>query len=103
MSDTKKSVTRQDIAAHICQATAMSTKDANAVLDHVVEAISESLRKGDDVMISGFGKFVVKDKDSRMGRNPKTGEAVSIPARRVMKFKPSDLLKNSLNSNMFNK
>src|SRR5690242_4679970 len=99
MADTEKtSVTRVVLAEKVAAAHPdMTTKDATKIVDSVLDTIKEALSKGNEVMISGFGKFVVLDKKERMGRNPQTGEAVKIEARKVLKFRPSDVLKEFIN------
>ena len=62
-------------------------KDATAAIDELFESMKEALAKGERVQIAGFGSFSVKERQARMGRNPRTGEAVEIPARKVVKFK----------------
>jgi integration host factor subunit alpha len=67
-------------------------------LESVFEIIKDELDKGKAVKISGFGKWTVKSKKKRNGRNPQTGEALTIDARKVITFKPSNVLKNAVNS-----
>jgi integration host factor subunit alpha len=62
-------------------------------VDHIFETISEALEKGEDVKISGFGNFKVRQKHARKGRNPKTGEQIEISGRRVVKFRASNKLR----------
>lgn len=69
-----------------------SKKEAREIVEAVLETIKTTLEQGEDVRLSGFGKFVIRSKRSRVGRNPKTGEAVEITARRVLTFKPSTIL-----------
>lgn len=90
-------VTRTTLANSISLKTAMNAKDSGAVIDTIIDAMRDCLAKGEDVLISGFGKFVVVEKKARSGRNPQTGDPVAISARKVLKFRPSDILKNSLN------
>jgi DNA-binding protein HU-beta len=71
-------------------------KDADGVVALVFVSISKSLKKGDDVAISGFGSFVVKAKAARMGVNPKTGEKIHIAAKKVAKFRPAKALKDMI-------
>ena len=66
-------------------------------VETVFDTIKETLEKGEKIKISGFGNFVVRDKNARAGRNPQTGEEITISARRVLTFKPSQVLKNALN------
>ena len=95
-------VTRACIAEEIAGAVpSLSGKESQRVVDSILRGIRDSLVKGDEVKISGFGKFVLKVKAPRKGRNPKTGEAIMISGRRVMKFRPSDVLRDELNGNLF--
>jgi len=93
-----QNITRNDIQKRILeQISGMTTKEASAVVDSIIDTMRETLAKGEEVKISSFGKFVVKSKKARVGRNPQTGKPVDISARRVLKFKPSDVLKERLN------
>jgi integration host factor subunit alpha len=74
-----------------------SKKESAEVVESVFETMKETLARGDRVKISGFGNFVVREKKRRIGRNPQTGEPIPISARRVLTFKPSQVLKNILN------
>lgn len=67
------------------------------VIEQILEIIKRSLESGDDVMISNFGKFHVADKVKRKGRNPATGESITLPARRVITFKASKNLRDKIN------
>src|SRR5882757_5423131 len=71
--------------------------DAERVVDGVLDTITEALKQGDRVNISGFGTFAVSIRDARTGRNPQTGESIEISASRSAKFKPGKQLKDSLN------
>ncbi len=74
------------------------TKGESAqIIETLFELMKESLEQGDDVLISGFGKFSVKEKHQRTGRNPQTGEAVTLPPRTVVTFKCSGILKEKIN------
>jgi integration host factor subunit alpha len=75
-----------------------SKKEAADIVETVFDMIKETLEKGEKIKISGFGNFLVRDKNARVGRNPQTGEEITISARRVLTFKPSQVLKNALNS-----
>ena len=86
-------VTRADLANAVHRETGLPRRDAAALVDMPIEAIAERLSAGETVMISGFGSFRVRDKRAREGRNPKTGEPAPIPARRVVTFRPSQVLK----------
>jgi integration host factor subunit alpha len=74
-----------------------SKKESAEVVEAVFETMKDTLADGDKVKISGFGNFVVREKKERVGRNPQTGEPIPISARRVLTFKPSQVLKNILN------
>jgi integration host factor subunit alpha len=74
-----------------------SKKESAEVVEAVFETMKATLAEGDKVKISGFGNFVVREKKQRIGRNPQTGEPIPISARRVLTFKPSQVLKNILN------
>jgi integration host factor subunit alpha len=74
-----------------------SKKEVSELVDMVFEVMKDTLQGGDKVKVSGFGNFVVKAKNKRVGRNPKTGDEITISARRVLSFKPSQVLKKSLN------
>ena len=75
----------------------MTKKDAEVALKAVIDAISDAVASGDKVQVSGFGSFDVKTRDARMGRNPKTGEAVEIAASKRVVFTAAQALKDKLN------
>jgi integration host factor subunit alpha len=75
----------------------LSKKRAREIIDTLFEIIKEAMTKGDDVLISGFGKFQVKFKWARSGRNPRTGERIILRSRRVVTFHPSPKLRERLN------
>ena len=92
------SITKSSLAEAVSEAVpGLDLKQASAVVNSIVDTIKLGLAKGDEVLISGFGKFVVLEKRARPGRNPRTGQSVNIEARKVTKFRPSDVLKNVLN------
>jgi len=72
-------------------------KEAKEILEMILEEVKNSLEAGKEVKISGFGKWTVKEKRSRPGRNPHTGQKIEITARRVVTFHPSDKLRDSVN------
>lgn len=74
-----------------------SKKESAELVELVFETMKETLESGDKIKISGFGNFVVREKRKRIGRNPQTGDEITISARRVLTFKPSQVLKNALN------
>jgi integration host factor subunit alpha len=76
----------------------VSRREAAALVNEVFGLVKEALARGDRVLVTGFGRFDTLDKHERKGRNPQTGEPVVIEARRVVRFKSSDLLKNEVAS-----
>jgi integration host factor subunit alpha len=74
-----------------------SKKEAAEIVESVFNTIKETLEKGEKIKISGFGNFVLRDKRQRQGRNPQTGDPITITERRVLSFKASQLLKMALN------
>jgi integration host factor subunit alpha len=74
-----------------------SKKEAADLVDLIFELMKETLGRGETIKISGFGNFVLRDKRERQGRNPQTGDPIVISSRRVLTFKPSQLLKQELN------
>ena len=90
-------MTKADIVERIYEKVGFSKKEASEVVESIFEIIKARLEHGDKVKISGFGNFVVRDKNARAGRNPQTGQEITISARRVLTFKPSQVLKNALN------
>lgn len=95
-----KTVTRADLCEAVYQRVGLSRTESAALVEAVLEEISESLVRGENVKLSSFGSFVVREKNERIGRNPKTGEEVPISPRRVMVFKPSNVLKHKINDKM---
>ena len=87
-----------DIARRIHQEAEISEEEAAALLNWVLELFKSTLQKGEPIAIHEFGKFTVRSKLPRTGRNPRTGEAVIIPSRRVVSFRPSLLLRAAVTS-----
>ena len=75
-----------------------SKKESAEIVETVFETIKSTLEQGEKIKISGFGNFVVRPKQERTGRNPQTGEEIKIAPRRVLTFKPSQVLKNAINA-----
>lgn len=90
------SMTKADIVERIYKEAGFSKKEAAELVDLVFKVIKDTLSKGEKVKISGFGNFSIRDKATRVGRNPQTGEAMNISARRVLTFKPSQILKEDI-------
>jgi integration host factor subunit alpha len=91
------SMTKADIVETIYERVGFSKKESAELVETVFEIIKETLAVGEKVKISGFGDFVVREKNARKGRNPQTGQEIRLDARRVLTFKPSLVLKNILN------
>jgi integration host factor subunit alpha len=92
-----KTVTRLDVAEAIYTEIGLSRKDSNDILDMIVDEIVNELGQGKDVKLSSFGTFSLRDKKSRIGRNPKTGVEAVISSRRVISFKPSQTMRKVIN------
>ena len=93
-------MTKADIVEKIHTTTGLSKKDSTVMMESVFAIMKETLEAGEAVKISGFGVFEPKQKNARRGRNPQTGEAITIEARKVLTFKPSALLKQAINDNV---
>ncbi len=90
-------MTKADIVETIYEKIGFSKKESADIVELVFDTIKETLEKGEKIKISGFGNFVVRAKRPRIGRNPQTGEEIEISARRVLTFRPSQVLKAALN------
>jgi integration host factor subunit beta len=90
-------MTKADLVEQVAKETDMTKKDAEQLVEVVFESIIGALNKGDKIELRGFGSFRVRERNARKGRNPKTGETVSIPAKRVAYFKPGKELKDIVN------
>src|SRR5213082_2261246 len=88
-------MTKADLVNDVSNAAELTKKDAERLVEIVFESIIDSLNRGEKIELRGFGSFRVRERGSRRGRNPKTGAAVNIPAKRVPYFKPA---RNSRNS-----
>ena len=90
-------LTKVDLINQVYTSNPKMTKaHAREAIETILSIIKSSLENGDDVLLSGFGKFNVKAKSARKGRNPKTGQAVMLEARKVVTFKPSGLLREKV-------
>ena len=87
---------KTELIAAVAEKAGLTKKDAERVVNATVEAITESLVKGDKVSVSGFGIFEVKTREARVGRNPRTKETIQLPATRLPAFKASKTLKDSV-------
>ena len=90
-------MTKADIVETIYERVGFSKKESAELVETVFEVIKDALVSGEKVKFSGFGNFVVREKNARKGRTPQTGEEIQLDARRVLTFKPSLVLKNILN------
>ncbi len=89
-------LTKQDVVGNIADTTGLSKKDANAALDAVLSCIRDALAGGDSVGLIGFGTYEVKTRAAREGRNPQTGDPISIPEKNVPTFKPGKQLREAV-------
>ena len=89
-----KTLTRMDLSEAVFREVGLSRNDAAQLVESVLTHISDALVRGEQVKISSFGTFSVRDKAARVGRNPKTGQEVPISPRRVLTFRPSHLMKD---------
>ena len=90
-------VTKADIVEKVYDKIGFSKKESSEYVEMVFDSLKDVLIKGEKVKISGFGNFIVREKGSRIGRNPQTGEQITIAARRVLTFRHSQVLKAILN------
>ncbi len=91
-------MTKADLVESVAKEAEMTKKDAEQLVEIVFDSIVSTLNKGEKIELRGFGSFRVRHRNARKGRNPKTGEAVSIPAKRVAYFKPGKDLKELINA-----
>jgi integration host factor subunit alpha len=92
-----KTLTRADLTEVVHRDIGLSRTESADMVNSVLDLIAESLTQGSSVKLSSFGTFMVRSKRARMGRNPKTGEEVPITPRRVLVFRPSQVMKNIIN------
>ena len=92
-----RTVTRVNLAEAVYKRVGLSRKESATLVEMVLNEMTDSLAHGETVKLSSFGSFVVRDKGERIGRNPKTGVEVPIMQRRVLVFKPSNVLKAHMN------
>jgi len=90
-------MTKIDIVDNICEKVSFSKKEVAKIVETVFDMIKETLQREDKILVSGFGNFVIRNKRARRGRNPQTGDDIEITPRRILTFKPSEVLKASLN------
>ena len=90
-------MTKADLVEEVSRAVEVGRKDSEVIVETVFESIVKALRQADKIEIRGFGSFRTRQRNPRVGRNPKTGEQVQVPAKRVPYFKPSKELKDLVN------
>lgn len=93
----QRTVTRVDLAEAVYRCVGLSRKESAILVQSVLDELADALMGGESVKLSSFGRFIVRAKSERIGRNPKTGIEVPITQRRVMVFKPSNVLKARIN------
>lgn len=91
-------MTKAELVNRVSKRTELNKRDAEVMVQTVLDSIIESLQGGDKVELRGFGSFRLRERASRIGRNPKTGEKVNVPSKRVPYFKPGKDLKLLINS-----
>jgi integration host factor subunit alpha len=90
-------MTKADIVEKICQETYFTKKESAEFVECFFDIVKSTLEAGEKIKIAGFGNFEVQQKAARLGRNPQTGAAIEVTPRRVLSFKPSQVLKKSIN------
>jgi integration host factor subunit alpha len=95
-----QTVTRADLCEAVYQKIGLSRTESSKLVESVLDEICDAVARGENVKLSSFGSFVVRDKGERIGRNPKTGVEVPIEPRRVMVFKPSNVMKARINGQL---
>lgn len=95
-----RTVTRADLTEAVYQEVGLSRNESAELVESILGQISDTVVRGENVKISSFGSFVVRHKGGRIGRNPKTGEEVPIAPRRVLVFRPSQVMKEHINASL---
>ena len=95
-----RTLTRADLSEAVYHAVGLSRNESAEFVEAVLAEVSESLVKGENIKVSSFGSFLVRHKGGRIGRNPKTGEEVPIAPRRVLSFRPSQVMKAKVNDTL---
>jgi integration host factor subunit beta len=95
----EENMTKADLVEKVANEADMTKKDAEQLVEIIFDSITETLNRGEKIELRGFGSFRVRERNSRKGRNPKTGSSVDIPAKRVAYFKPGKELKELINQN----
>ena len=103
MKDSGKTLTRADLAEAVFQKVGLPRNESSELVESVIREMIACLEKGENVKLSSFGSFGVRDKRERVGRNPKTGEVVPITPRRVLVFRASNIMKERINAGLTKK
>jgi integration host factor subunit alpha len=90
-------MTKADLVSAISEQANLPKSAASEIFEELLGILKDTLESGEEVKISGFGNFVVKEKQERRGRNPQTGEEITIDSRKILTFRPSAMLKSRLN------
>ena len=90
-------MTKAELIEEVSRVVEMTRKDSEVIVEAIFDSVVRALRGGDKIEIRGFGSFRTRQRNARIGRNPKTGEKVDVPAKRVPFFKPSKELRDSVN------
>ncbi len=93
-------MTKAHIVEELYEKVGFSKRQATDLVELVFDTLKETLAKGEKIKISGFGNFILREKRTRTGRNPQTGESIEISARRVLTFKPSQILKEAVKNSL---
>jgi integration host factor subunit beta len=91
-------MTKADLIDEVSKVTELSRQDSEVIVETLFASIIKALKTGDKLEVRGFGSFRIRERKARQGRNPKTGEKVSVPEKKVPYFKPSKELKDLINS-----
>ena len=94
----KAHMTKAELIEEVSRVVEMTRKDSEVIVEAIFDSIVRSLRGGDKIEIRGFGSFRTRERQPRVGRNPKTGTRVDVPAKRIPYFKPSKELKDLVNT-----
>ena len=95
-------MTKADLIEEVARITDVTRRDSEVIVETIFDSIVHSLRAGDKIEIRGFGSFRTRQRNSRVGRNPKTGDRVEVPAKKIPFFKPSKELKDLVNQEQSN-
>jgi len=98
MTTKQPTLTKADLIEEVLRVTELPRKESETIVETIFESIIDALQKGDKIEIRGFGSFRTRQRRGRIGRNPKTGEKVDVPAKKIPFFKPSKELKDFVNT-----